>query len=193
MSSQGPKDATVAATSNANGGTLDWTNPNLARSSTDGLYATAPGGGGSTQTTYLLQLSAYGFTVPGDATILGVTVRVIRGASGAGVRDASLSLYSGGVVISVDKADLGTDWPTSVAGVNYGGAADVWGATLTGVIIDAADFTVALSATVPDGITASVDAMTVTITYTDNAPTKPGWMLPPATPEPKRQTAVVAY
>lgn len=62
------------------------------------------------------------------------------------VRDVNVKLVKGGTVSGDNKADTGTDWPSSDTDKTYGGAADLWGVTLTESDVEASDFGVVINA-----------------------------------------------
>lgn len=71
-----------------------------------------------------------------------------------------------GTVVGDNNADTGTGWPEADTAADYGGAADDWSASLTADDVNDIDFGVVISADVPDGAIASIDAVTITIHYT---------------------------
>ncbi|MFA5021654.1 MAG: immunoglobulin-like domain-containing protein [Patescibacteria group bacterium] len=164
----GPNNA--AAGANVNGpGTKAWTNAGNVIAD-DTSYATVELTPGSNSE--YLQSTNYGFAIPSGATINGIQVSIMRKSSsnliGNSINDEDLHLLKGGVIVGNDKA-TGTDWPTTMASANYGGAADLWGTTWTPAEINAADFGVALSAHAQSILldrTASVDYIQITVYYT---------------------------
>jgi len=167
-----PSAATGSPTSGANVtgvGTLVWTNPGNVVSDNNS-YATA---GAATGQTNYLEATGYGFAIPTDATISGITVVIRRlGTTGGGndVRDAVVSLIKAGTVTGDNKADTGTDWTTTETPITYGNDGDLWGTSWTPAQINASNFGVALSASL-NGKQASVDFIQVTVSYSTPAPT----------------------
>lgn len=86
-----------------------------------------------------------------------------------GVKDHYVGLIKAdGTLGSADKAATSTYWPTADAYASYGGAADLWSNAWAPADVNDADFGVSLRATIEDtGITASVDHIRVTVTYSD--------------------------
>ena len=134
---------------NSGVGSIAWTNPN--NISTSGApYAIAsaipPSGGIS----HYLMATNFGFNLPLDATINGITVTINRSSSGNQspyLKDNVVRLVRGGVLDGVNKAKA-TDWPTSLGETTYGANSDKWGTTaLTAADINSPNFGVALSAT----------------------------------------------
>lgn len=84
-----------------------------------------------------LSLSNFGFDIPEDATIDGITLDVYRrsdgGTDGVGTSSQISLSTTAGTPASRNKASLDspTNWPTSVTQQTYGGASDLWAATST--------------------------------------------------------------
>jgi hypothetical protein len=168
----GPNNAGTG--SNVNGpGTVNWTDPGYITAG-DTSYATAILGGAATSE--YLQGTNYGFSIPLDATINGITVSIMRmDSSGNGAIDADLYLLKAATIVGLNHADTITKWPKEMpaAPVTYGGTADLWGTTWTPDEINATGFGVSLSAYNGHPIKdrpAYVDYMQITVTYTP-APT----------------------
>lgn len=174
MASQGPNNGSTFA--NVAGAGVDWVNPSNAQTS-DNSYATAL----LTNTVIFsdyLRVTGFGFTVPAGATIDGVQVDIERkwaSAKGVPIVDLSVMLVKGGTESGNDKADTGTNWPSSDTYASYGGAADLWGLTLTDSDINASNFGVSISAqlelstppTPPFSATGSIDHIRITVHYTE--------------------------
>ena len=162
----GPNSAGAGATGLING----WTNPGNVTTSNNG-YATFSTI--LTATTDNLTATGFGFSIPANTIITGVTVEIERKAStNSGteyVRDNAVYLVNAGADLSAtNKAATGTNWPTSDAYATYGGSTDLWGATLTRTIINSSTFGVRLKATVTrtgGTETASVDHIRITVSY----------------------------
>lgn len=155
------------------GGSIAWANWDAAKTS-DNAYALASLSGGDT-TTWILQATNFGFAIPAGATINGIAVSVERKASGnlalSFAVDHTIKLYKGGTLLGDNKAYTTTKWPTADESVSYGGAADLFGITLTAADVNATDFGVGLKlrmVRVAKGfIYAYVDHITITVTYTE--------------------------
>jgi hypothetical protein len=154
-------------------GAVAWSNPGNAASSND-VYAVFSTSG--VQQSHYLKATNFGFAIPTGATIDGVTVSIERKAADRlthrHVVDSVVRLVVGGTVSGDNKADTSTFWPTPTRdySASYGGAADLWGLTLSAADVNGADFGVVLSATSAGSIgttSGSVDHITVTITYTE--------------------------
>ena len=151
----------------ASTGTAVWSNLTNGTSSND-LYITA--GPATNATTHYLKATSFGFTVPTDATITGVTVNIERSQSGTAsdARDASVKLVKASAVVGTDKANTTLEWAAGVdATAIYGSSADLWGTTLTPADVNSASFGVAISA--KQFATAQflrVDTITIVVSYT---------------------------
>ncbi|NLH78488.1 MAG: hypothetical protein GX465_15765 [Acidobacteria bacterium] len=184
MTTAGPNSpGTMARVSD--GGAVAWSNWDDAKTS-DNAYATALIASGDA-TTWILQATNFGFAIPTGATINGVAVSVERRAissTGSYVVDHTIKLYKGGVLSGDNKADTTTKWPTSDGSVSYGGAADLFGITLTADDVNAADFGVGLKSRLVrsgKGLTyAYVDHITITVTYTEGGGAPASVPRPPA-------------
>ncbi len=148
-------------------GTVTWTNVGNITGN-DNIYATANLNG---STTHYLRATNFGFAIPTNATITGITVTIGRyGTTGSGsdVRDNVVSLINNGTVSGSNLAYTTTDWPSLEATANYGGTTNMWGfntTTLTPAIINAANFGVALSVKSSNTRTAYVDYITISVSY----------------------------
>src|SRR4051812_14777216 len=103
MSIQGPYGPTTAGTSNASGGTLDWSSPGNALAA-DGAYAQVFIGVG-TGGTYYLVLTGLGFAVPAGAAVDGILVELLRAKNATSVVDAQVRLAGDPFDGFADRAD----------------------------------------------------------------------------------------
>src|SRR3989344_1624695 len=118
-----------------------------------------------------LKATGFGFSVPTDATVVGVEVAIERkqqNIAGTIINDYELRLTTeapGEAATSTDnKADTFTTWPTADAIANYAGVSDTWGNVWTPSQINDSSFGVLL-AVKNAGVTnkaAHVDHITVT-------------------------------
>lgn len=163
----GPNNAGTG--SNVNGpGTITWSNPGN-MTTTGSPYATATLT--TRATSEYLQGTNYGFTIPANATIDGISVSITRrsssNAGGNSINDVTVRLLKAGVLSGNNKATT-TDWPTSLGTANYGSETDLWGTTWTPDQINASNFGVALSAFNQSSYssrTATVDGIQVTLLF----------------------------
>ncbi len=154
----------------ASAGTIAWANLSNALV-TDNQYATCTFTNGSGALSQYLEATAFGFAIPGDATIKGIVVTVERSRTVAGstvVGDAGAFLVRQGVIADdgINKA-LGTTWATSDEVVTYGTPDDLWGGQWTPADINDSGFGFALYAVklltgTPDG---RIDAITITVYF----------------------------
>jgi hypothetical protein len=120
-----------------------------------------------------LKLTNFGFNLPANITIQGISVSVERSVSNSVVfRDQDIMLVKGNVTqTGTNKATLAT-WPTVDASVSYGNSTDLWANTWTGADINSTGFGVALSVfrTVSAGApsTARIDFVSITVCYLPN-------------------------
>ena len=158
MATTGAKFPT-SGTSVDRAGSTAWTNPgNIVSDNATDTTSAVP-------TDYLV-CSAFGFTVPASATILGVTVRVEAGEQGSGASNYIPQLISAATptLIGSAKSAVGVTGATKAITTN-GGATDVWSATLTPAIVNDAGFGVAIWSTDTTN-TLELDYVTIEIEYT---------------------------
>ena len=169
-----PSSGDVSGTTGGSLGNVNWSNPSFVAIA-PGTSATALlGNSSSSQVTHDLVGGTFGFQIPTNATIDGITLRIGRMADdqsgGEGIRDNSVTLRRG-ATSTASKASA-TYWGASgITEAVYGGSADLWGLTWTPAQINAADFKFALSAINDYAITntirtASVDYVNITVNYT---------------------------
>lgn len=136
----GPNNGSIFANDNSIG-TEPWNDPINAQFS-DNVYANT---GVMDEISNYLTVTGFEFSIPSNATILGVIAEVERyGAMGA-VIDSVVKLIKGGVISGDNKADIINFWPTSDAYKTYGDSNDLWGLTLTPVDINLNDFGFAIA------------------------------------------------
>lgn len=113
----------------------------------------------------LLEVTGFGFAVPGGDTILGIQVDIERSASvGSTVTDDTVQLVQGGAGKGSDKADLVTNWPTTDTVKTYGGAADLWGASWSPSDINLSAFGISIRCAASAATQARIDYVTITVT-----------------------------
>ncbi|KKT38937.1 MAG: Secreted protein [Candidatus Collierbacteria bacterium GW2011_GWF2_44_15] len=168
----GADDATV--------GTVTWSSPTNIYADTN--YATAALG--KSAVSHYLKATNFGFTIPDNSTINGITVTIDRREgntqAAGGIKDNEVKLVDDtGVILSTSRADTATFWPTSDGIVSYGGVSDNWGETAgfwTSAKINDLDFGVVISVinTKVSGGGAAEDALVdyiqITVTYTPPQP-----------------------
>lgn len=120
----------------------------------------------STEYHDILLTDEFGLEVPGDATIRGIQVDLLRAGSDR-VVDYSVRLESAGEAVPVERAKQDR-WTYGLEWVTYGGDADLWGREWTPEVLNATDFGVGLALyyTEASGNTrAYVDRVQVTVHY----------------------------
>ncbi|MDO8472146.1 MAG: hypothetical protein Q7S64_03315, partial [bacterium] len=124
---------------------------------------------------HYLKSTSYGFTttdVPTGSRIDGITATVLKKASAVSrIKDYAVRIVKGGTIdTTVNYADTTNWWGTGEVASPYGGAADKWGLSWGVSDITATGFGLAFSANKPTtstgAYTASVDYITLTVTYT---------------------------
>lgn len=156
--------APTAATNDSAVGDTDWTNPTNAEVA-DGVYATVSESG---TVSHYLKVSGFGFNIPANATITGITVQILRHGSTGGASsgaDNSVKLAIAGTIGGNEKASA-TAWPGADTTATYGSSSDLWGLSLAPSDVNNANFGVGLSV-VNNGatFTASVDQITIQVSY----------------------------
>ena len=155
----------------AGAGTLAWTNSGNAISSNSN-FATVAINGPGLQSSQYLRTTNYGFSIPLNATIIGIAVTIGRYSSdfkgGTDIKDLEVNLLKAGAIYGSNYADTSIEWPKgpSVTAKNYGGNIDTWGVTWTPTDINDTNFGVSLRANSDNDRTASVDYMRISVTYT---------------------------
>lgn len=162
-----------SGTTEAGGGSVDWASPGNITAS-DNNRATAALS--KADISYYLKGTGFGFSIPSNARIDGITVEIERSiaeATNQYTYDYSVELIKGGVISGNNYADTVTLWPANSqdAYATYGGSSDLWGLTWTPADINSSNFGVAIQSenTVPSKPiteTSQVDHMRITITYT---------------------------
>jgi subtilisin-like proprotein convertase family protein len=164
----GPRDAT-SGTNVTGVGSIAWTNPgNIAGAGTAGMSVS------SSATTNYLRGTGYGFAIPSNAIINGITLNIRKSSSGTTspyLRDSEVKLVKGNAILSTNKAVTGTNWSNDnvLATNTYGSSTDLWNTTWTPAEINASNFGAVLAATnasTNNSRTATVDWMQITVTYT---------------------------
>ena len=141
-----------------------WTSSSNVYSSNgnDATYAIAASGQSAN-----LDVTGFGFTIPANATIMGIQASIERAASNSNsIEDIDVFLLKAGAPSGNDKAST-TDWTTSDSTRDYGDSGDLWGTTWTQAQVNASNFGVRLRARnlTTSSRTASVDHVQITVWY----------------------------
>lgn len=172
-----PKNAGEGATVVSGG--LIWSNPNYIVT-TGYAMVSVENSSVKSPLTNTLQGTNYGFAIPENAIIKGIQVAVNRFSSISEtenhVIDNTVQLIKAGTVTVENKAKA-DNWSTGdSAGATYGGTTDLWGVSWTAAEINDPKFGVALMASIDrknEKVTAYVNYMRITVTYTVAAPAAP--------------------
>lgn len=164
-----------AAANDAGVGSRAWTSPGNLSTSND-VGSSSSVSALAVATTNYLKATGFGFAIPSNANVDGIKVEIERRRTNAGdvVTDHEVKLVKGGVISGNNKAATGTPWPNADAYAEYGGNLDNWGLTLTPADVNAADFGVALAATINATGTGDggvfVDHVRITVYHSIGAP-----------------------
>ncbi len=156
-----PKYPTSSATV---AGTNTWSNTANTYSS-DNTYSTSGTSSGNTQYLYM---GGFGFSIPTNATIDGIIVKVEKHSSGATVNDSRISLATNASTVLGSNKSVTGAWPTTDAISTYGTTTDLWGgttSTITPAVVNASSFGIRIRPSLTTGATAYVDYATVTVYY----------------------------
>jgi hypothetical protein len=151
-----------------------WSNPTRVTANDNSnatVSLTAGGVGNSTSTSQLLSATGFGFSIPANAIINGITANIGRFRSNSGnIRDASVQLLKAGSSTGADLAVTGTNWPTSETVAVYGSTTNLWNESWTAADINSSNFGIRISTTQTVSLflttTANIDYINLTITYT---------------------------
>jgi len=104
-----------------------WADPSNAKTSNDSYAIVTENTTGGT-TNYLYAYN-FGISIPSNNLITGIAAFIERKriTIGTPCYDYEVKLVTAGGVLSTNKADTLTGWPTSDAGESYGGSTDTWG------------------------------------------------------------------
>ena len=123
-----------------------------------------------------LNLRELSSKVPTGATINGITLKLEakRGSNLIAGRDSSIRIVKAGSQVGADKADTGTNYPTTDTVLSRGGSTDLWSTTWTEAEVNATGFGFDVSVYADDGNDfgeyVSIDYVEVVIDYTPSGP-----------------------
>ena len=161
----------AGTTGNIDTGGAEWTNTDNIK--TDDTNVSSAAVAKNKDSDYLVGTN-FGFSIPSTATIVGIAVEIDRYAADIGMQDIALYLTkSGNTVIGNNLANTGVNWSTSAASVSYGSSSNLWGTTWTAAEINSTNFGLMLSLdnTSSSTMSASVNYIRITVSYTCDAPT----------------------
>ena len=174
MATAGPNYATVGA-DDSGVGTLTWGNPTYGVANDGEVGYVTKVAETPPSYSHYLKGTGFGFSIPTNATINGVTLAISRKRSSLGTPycyDYIVSLIKGGTISGDNKADTSTNWPTASTDKTYGGSADMWGLSLSPSDINASNFGATLSCRLVPGTSQSYaysNYFKITVTYTEAA------------------------
>lgn len=145
-------------------GAVAWTDPSNSRAN-DNVYATASIPNGAS--THYLEDFFFSFSIPENATVVGITLQIKRHASASNcIRDNSVILDTSSGTEGDNRATVNY-WGTGDMTVIYGGPQDTWGRHWTPEDITSSTFASRFSAanSCSTAATASVNAISVTVYY----------------------------
>lgn len=172
MPSQGPNSGgAFASVTGSPPGVVNWSNVSNAATSND-TYATVTTN--DSETSNLLAATNFGFSVPADATIDGITVAV-EGKVTGGSGQTPFSVTKNGTSAAVAYGGGGSFTSTDST-VTRGGPSNLLGTTWTPAEVNASTFGVLVYSFTDEfasARTASIDHVTVTVHYTEAATGQP--------------------
>jgi len=177
MTTAGPNYAGTAANSGA--GTA-WATPSNATGSPNGTTSDCDIAAG--QTTKMLLLTNFGFSVPGAATITGVRAilkSTTVGGSNLGFGPASVNVQIRNAGAGVGAAKSTTMNTDPAADLTLGNSSDLWSGTLTPAVVNSSTFGIGVTgSTSSDESNLQIDAASIEVFYTT----------PSSGPAPQSQT-----
>ncbi len=176
VSISGPDTTSTKYGTGANSGASNtWTNPTRTSANDSSYTTSAIAPGTNSGNSAILNVTGFGFSVPSTAIIRGISVSIERksssnsGTNSNYLRDNTVQLLKAGTATGSNKAATGTSWPTSDGVANYGSGSDAWGSTWTASDVNNANFGAKIIvhnySTNSTSITASIDYVTITVTY----------------------------
>lgn len=161
------------------GGSYAWDNVTAA-SLNDTVYASASMPAATQGATHYLYAQNFGFAIPTNATINGISASVNRyalySAAARYVWDYNVSLIKGTATTGSNKAYNVLKWPSSASMQIYGGSSDLWNAAWSPSDINSASFGLAISACITQSTGtgfAYIDWISLGVTYTEAAAVGP--------------------
>jgi len=139
----------------------------------DKVYVSDGQTAGSFYTAEYLIAKNFGFSIPSNATINGITAEIQRRESSTNDNCFDSHVYLtkiGDTAVGSNKQNAG-EWPTSFAYATYGSSSDLWGSSWTYSEVNSSNF--GLMINLSGGVSyCLIDHIRITVTYTTNtAPT----------------------
>ncbi|WP_370087548.1 hypothetical protein [Ekhidna sp.] len=163
---QGPFGPGTATTSGST--SYNWTNPSNAL--TDNTSAATATIVGANNTTNLLRLTNFGFSIPIGATINGILVEIRMQGTNGRSRDQTIQLKKAAGPVGSNKARKKATWPKNSARyVRFGGAADLWGTSWSHSDINNSAFGIDIAAKArKNTATPRVEYVRITVYFNQN-------------------------
>ncbi len=116
-------------------------------------------------------MSQYSNSLSGGSSPKSVYTNTTTGGSISALQDLTVQLLKAGSPVGSNKASS-SGWSTSKTTVNYGSTSDLWGTTWTAADLNASNFGLRFAAknvvTGVAAVTASLDYVSITVTYNDD-------------------------
>lgn len=178
------------AASDGGGGDQSWTNVGNVLAD-DSSYAVCSLS--AAQSSNLIAVDNFGFSIPSGATIAGIELTIVRDALGDIADDTIRVVDSTGTVQGSDKASVSA-WPGSFGSATYGGLADDWSAGLDSVDINSSPFGFRIACASVFGATARVQYVEASVYYSGGAsPVFPGMFVQRRRVKPQRAGLTIPY
>lgn len=124
------------------------------------------------QITYYLKTTNYGFSIPSNATINGITIKIEIKSNGSGqAKINDLKLYKAGTIVGSSRGTGGYTFGTSDSYVlTFGSTSDLWGTTWNASDINNSGFGLGVSAIGGEEATrlAGIDDVQISVNYTES-------------------------
>ena len=168
MASQGPNSPGTATNVSFSGGISSWNSVNLVFVA-DGSIAYSSAFFSSTQSEDL-QVTNFGFSIPGGSTINGIVVEVLRRSANSVGNDVSIRIVKGGAIQSTNLS-TGAAWNAGTLVYDtFGSSSELWGTTWSASDINDSGFGFAIAAdiTIPfkGAGEIKIDHIRITVHYT---------------------------
>ena len=161
------------STSNANGGTFNWTN-SLNVSSSNNIYSYSGDLSSNGDLTYYLQVTNFGFSIPAGAVIDGIVVEIEKYSDNVKAKDNEVKIIQNSIITGSNQKN-NSGWPSSDTYISYGaGTTDLWGVVWVVADINSSNFGIAISVSRVGGGSGAcnvyIDHVSITVYYTPNLP-----------------------
>lgn len=162
----GPNNPGTAATDTTSGSN-SWSDPNNSFSSDDNRATAWMSSGFDT---YYLKATNFGFSIPPNATVLGITATIEKSffvGMWGDAEDKAVRIVKNDTIGSTDRSSA-TAWSSTDATTTYGGSSDLWGETWTANDINQSTFGIVIRAGCVGGScdgTARVDHIQLSVAY----------------------------